>query len=273
LEGRLLRPLGFAYVAALASSLLVSLTVTPVLCYLLLPRSAVLDRRDAWLMRAFHRAYRPTLDWSLRRRGTVIAATLAVTAAAVAVLFFLGRSFLPPFNEGSLTVAVVSPPGITLDEGDAVGRQVEEALLAFPEVVSTSRRTGRAERDEHVQGVNASEMEVVLRPGRPKEELLAAMRRAVATIPGAQVTFGQPISHRIDHMISGSKTNLAVKIFCPDLAVAPCRSTASPPRASPARSRRCSRAPRPARSSRGESSPASSSGCPSASGTTLAPEP
>jgi Cu/Ag efflux pump CusA len=219
MEGRLLRPLGFAYVAALVASLLVSLTVTPVLCHLLLPGSKALDRPEPWLLRAFHRAYEPALGWSLRHPGVVIAATVAVTAAAVAVAFLLGRSFLPPFNEGSLTVSVVSPPGITLEEGDAVGRQVERTLLDFPEVVSTSRRTGRAERDEHVQGVNASEMEVVLREGRPKEELLAGMRTAVATIPGAQVSFGQPISHRIDHMISGSKTNLAVKIFGPDLAV------------------------------------------------------
>jgi Cu/Ag efflux pump CusA len=131
----------------------------------------------------------------------------------------LGRNFLPPFNEGSLTVAIVSPLGTPLADGDALHREVEKALLAFPEVVSTSRRTGRAEKDEHVQGVNASEMEVVLREGRPKAELLAEMRRSVALVPGAAVTFGQPISHRIDHMISGSKTNLAVKIFGPDLAV------------------------------------------------------
>ena len=219
MEGRLLRPLGLAYVAALAASLIVSLTVTPVLCLLLLPRSRALERPEPWLLRTFHRAYRPTLDWSLRHPGAVIAATVAVTAAALAVLPFLGRTFLPPFNEGALTVSVVSPPGITLEEGDALGRQVEQSLLAFPEVVSTSRRTGRAERDEHVQGVNASEMEVVLREGRRKGELLAEMRKAVSTIPGAEVTFGQPISHRIDHMISGSKTNLAVKIFGPDLAV------------------------------------------------------
>ena len=139
--------------------------------------------------------------------------------ASLAVVPFLDRSFLPPFNEGSLTVGLVSPLGTPLSEGDGVGRDVEQALLAFPEVVSTSRRTGRAEKDEHVQGVNASEMEVVLRPGRPKVELLAEMRRAVAAIPGVAVSFGQPISHRIDHMISGSKTSLAVKVFGPDLAV------------------------------------------------------
>jgi len=116
-------------------------------------------------------------------------------------------------------VAVAAPPGITLAESDALGRRVEESLLVFPEVVSTSRRTGRAERDEHLQGVNGAEIEVVLRQGRPKDELLAQMRRSVATIPGVSVTFGQPISHRIDHMISGSKANLAVKIFGPDLSV------------------------------------------------------
>ncbi len=219
MEGRLLRPLGLSYVTALVASLLVSLTVTPVLCYLLLPNSKALDRPEPWLLRSFHRAYEPSLKASLRHPWMVIGTTLAITAAAITLVFFLGRSFLPPFNEGSLTVSVVSPPGITLEEGDAVGRQVEQALLDFPEVVSTSRRTGRAERDEHVQGVNASEMEVVLREGRPKEELLAEMRKAVATIPGAEVSFGQPISHRIDHMISGSKTNLAVKIFGPDLAI------------------------------------------------------
>lgn len=219
MEGRLLRPLGLAYVAALAASLLVSLTVTPALCLLLLAKSKALDRPEPWLLRTLHRGYHPLLRWSLGHRGAVIALTVLATAGAVAVLPFLGRSFLPPFNEGALTVSVVSPPGIPLSEGYALGREVERALLEFPEVVSTSRRTGRAERDEHVQGVNASEMEVVLRPGRPKEELLAAMRRAVATIPGAQVGFGQPISHRIDHMISGSRTNLAVKIFGPDLTV------------------------------------------------------
>jgi len=222
LEGRLLQPLGLAFVTALAASLLVALTVTPALCALLLGRPRTLERREPRLLRAFQAAYRPTLAWSLDHRRWVIAAAVAAVIAALAVVPRLGRSFLPPFNEGSLTVSVVSPPGIPLAGSDRLGRQVEEALLAFPEVVSTSRRTGRAEKDEHVQGVNASEMEVVLGPldhGRDKQELLAAMRRAVATVPGAAVSFGQPISHRIDHMISGSKTNLAVKVFGPDPAV------------------------------------------------------
>jgi len=222
LEGRLLRPLGLAFVAALAASLAVALTVTPALSVLLLGRARVLEAREPWVLRILHRAYRPTLDWALAHRRTVVATALLMLLAAVALLPGLGRSFLPPFNEGSLTISVVSPPGTPLEVSDRLGSQVEQALLEFPEVVSTSRRTGRAEKDEHVQGVNASEMEVVLRSlddGRTKDEVVAAMRRAVETIPGTTVSFGQPISHRIDHMISGSKTNLAVKVFGSDLAV------------------------------------------------------
>jgi CzcA family heavy metal efflux pump len=218
LEGRLLKPLGLSYLASLFGSLIVALTVTPVLCYLLLTRGRLLEREEAPLMRKLKSLYDRTLPWFLERPRIVIAAAVVAVLAAVAVFPLLGRSFLPPFNEGSLTIGVVSPLGTPLADGDALGRKVEETLLSFPEVVSTSRRTGRAEKDEHVQGVNASEMEVVLKPGRPKEELLEAMRRAVSTIPGVSVSFGQPISHRIDHMISGSKTNLAVKLFGPDLA-------------------------------------------------------
>jgi CzcA family heavy metal efflux pump len=218
LEGRLLRPLGMAYISGILASFVVSITVTPVLCYLLLP-GAKLEDQETRLLRGIKAAYRPTLALALRHRSVVILLTVSILLLSLLVASDLGRSFLPLFNEGSLTVAVVSAPGITLEESDALGRQVEASLLAFPEVVSTSRRTGRAAKDEHVQGVNASEMEVVLRDGRPRDELLAAMRRSVATIPGVAVSFGQPISHRIDHMISGSKTNLAVKIFGPDLSV------------------------------------------------------
>ena len=221
-EGRLLRPLGLAFIAALAASLVVALTVTPVLASLLLGRPRALAAREPWLLRTFYRAYRPTLDWCLDHRFAVVAVAAWMVLAVALLLPGLGRSFLPPFNEGSLTVSVVSPPGIPLAESDRLGRQVEQALLGFGEVVSTSRRTGRAERDEHVQGVNASELEVVLAPlsdGGAKDRLVAEMRRAVATVPGTSVSFGQPISHRIDHMISGSKTNLAVKVFGPDLSV------------------------------------------------------
>lgn len=225
LEGRLLAPLGFAYVAALGASLLVSITVTPVLCLLLLAKTGSLGAEDAWLMRRLRRAYRPVLERSLRHPKLVVALAAVLLVAALAVVPTLARSFLPPFNEGSLTVSVVSAPGIPLAESDRLGRQVEEILLSYPEVVSTSRRTGRAEKDEHVQGVNASEMEVVLKElsqlegGRSKEELVAALRRDVSVVPGTVVSFGQPISHRIDHMISGSRTNLAVKVFGPDPTV------------------------------------------------------
>jgi Cu/Ag efflux pump CusA len=191
-----------------------------VLCLLLLPRGRALERGEPWLLRWLDRRYRPSLDRALAHPGWTLAAVVVALAGALALLPQIGRSFLPEFNEGSLTVSVVAPPGTSLADSDGLGRAVEQELLGFPEVVSTSRRTGRAERDEHVQGANASEMEVVLRAserGLDKAELLAEMRRAVATVPGVVVTFGQPISHRIDHMLSGSKSNLAVKVFGPEL--------------------------------------------------------
>ena len=218
IEGLLLRPLGFAYLAALIASMVVSLTLTPALCLLLLPGSPSLHKGTPRLLRFLEARYAATLEWVLRRPAPILTLSGLLLVGALALLPSLGRSFLPAFNEGSLTVGVVAPPGTSLADSDFLGRTVEEVLLDFPEVVSTSRRTGRAEKDEHVQGANASEMEVVLRPGRPKEELLAEMRRAVGTIPGVVVSFGQPISHRIDHMLSGSKSNLAIKVFGPNLA-------------------------------------------------------
>ncbi|MEM6453556.1 MAG: efflux RND transporter permease subunit, partial [Acidobacteriota bacterium] len=221
-EGRLLRPLGLAFVTSLGASLVVAFTVTPVLAWLLLARAGRSDPREPWLLRRLQRLYAPALDGAFRHRRLVLGLTVAMVAGAVALVPGLGRSFLPAFNEGSLTVSVVSPPGTPLAESDRLGGAVERALLGFPEVVSTSRRTGRAEKDEHVQGVNASELEVVLRPltgARTMDDVVADMRSAVASIPGVAVSFGQPIGHRIDHMISGSKTNLAVKVFGPDLTV------------------------------------------------------
>ncbi len=192
--------------------------MTPALCLLLLPGSRAVAAGEPRLLRLLQRGYARLLTATLRRPWPVYALSALLVAGALALLPALGRSFLPAFNEGSLTVGIVAPPGTSLADSDQLGKTVEEALLAFPEVVSTSRRTGRAERDEHVQGANASEMEVVLRPGRPKAELLEEMRRAVAAVPGVVVSFGQPISHRIDHMLSGSKSNLAIKIFGPELA-------------------------------------------------------
>lgn len=218
MEGRLLRPLALAYGSALAISLIVSLTVTPVLASFLL-KGPILERSEPSLPRTLKERYTKILRFVLNHDRSVLRATFAVSLLAMATIPFLGHSFLPEFNEGAFTVTMSAPPGITLEESDQLGSRVEKTLLQFGEVVSTSRRTGRAEEDEHALSINASEIEVVLNAGTDRDDLLAKMRKAVAPIPGINVVFGQPISHRIDHMISGSKTNLAVKVFGPDLAV------------------------------------------------------
>ena len=217
MEGRLLRPLGMAYAAALTVSLLVSITVTPVLASFLL-KGDVLDRKEPALPLKIKALYERILTQVLAHERPVLLTTFFISLMAVAVVPFLGHSFLPEFNEGAFTVTMSAPPGITLSESSELGSRVEKKLLQFPEVVSTSRRTGRAERDEHALSVNASEIEVVLQPGTNRNQLLADMRKGVSVIPGINVVFGQPISHRIDHMISGSKTNLAVKVFGPDMS-------------------------------------------------------
>ena len=221
LEGRLLRPLATSYVVAIFASLIVAITVTPALCLVLLPRTRVVARgKEPPLVRAILRAYEPTLQQALKRPVTVVVLAALVLAASVAAFLPLGRSFLPEFNEGSLNVAVVTLPGTSLDQSDALGRMVEEALLADPAVRSTARRTGRAERDEHVQGVEAAEIEVMLRPvERSKEEVLRDLRGRLAAVPGVQCTIGQPISHRIDHMVSGQRAALVIRVVGDDLRV------------------------------------------------------
>jgi CzcA family heavy metal efflux pump len=218
-EGRLLQPLGLAYVVSLAASLLVALTVTPVLCLYLLPASkAVTQDHDSRLITKLKTAYRPLLLTALDKSGWVIGLSAAALLVALAGLAFAGRGFLPEFNEGSLTVSAVTLPGTALETSDDIGRRVEQILLAQPEVVATARRTGRAELDPHAQQVFASEIEVTLEIGeRSKAELLAALRSDFATITGTNVVIGQPISHRIDHMLSGTRANIAIKIFGDDL--------------------------------------------------------
>lgn len=218
-EGRLLGPLGFAYLAALAASLVVALTITPVLCSLLLPRSkGVLRDREAWLVRMAKRAYRPALDAALDRPWIFMSTSLVLLAASILGILQVGHAFLPPFNEGTLTISAVTLPGTSLAESDRLGRRVEEILLAVPEVVETARRTGRAELDEHVQGVESAEIDVGLRGnGRSKEEVLRDIRQRITLVPGMNFDIGQPISHRIDHMLSGTRSNIAVKIFGDDL--------------------------------------------------------
>lgn len=214
-EGRLLRPLGEAYVVSLLASLLVAITVTPVLCLLLLPRSrAVAEGHEPRVVQKLKSFYSPLLARILDHPWLVSLPAALLFVIALALVPFLGRAFLPEFNEGSLTISAVSLPGIALSESDKLGRAVEKSLLTFPEVVSVARRTGRAELDEHAQGVEAAELDVSLSmKGRSKAEFLAALRGEFALLPGLNITIGQPISHRIDHMLSGTRANVAVKIF------------------------------------------------------------
>jgi len=217
-EGRLLFPLGFAYLVAIGASLVVALTVTPALCALLLPTLGTTPHGDGLVVRWLKRGYDRALSWTLRHARITVGLALLLAAGAGALLPFLGRSFLPEFNEGALTINAVTLPGTSLAESDARGRRVEQILLGFPEVVSTARRTGRAELDEHAQDVNATEIEVRLRPTtRSREEFLDELRRALAAVPGTSFTIGQPISHRIDHMLSGTRSGIAVKLFGDDL--------------------------------------------------------
>lgn len=221
MEGRMLVPLGIAFIVSLFASTVVALTLTPVLCsYLLggtsrkgdgLPREAFLS---VWLKKHYERA----LVWSLDHHRIVVGGTLALLAVAVAVFFTLGRSFLPSFNEGSFTINVSSLPGISLEESDRIGRQAEELLLSVPEIKTVARKTGRAELDEHALGVNVSEIEAPFElKDRSHREVLDEVRRKLSVLSGANIEIGQPISHRIDAMLSGTQANIAIKLFGDDL--------------------------------------------------------
>ncbi len=222
-EGRLLAPLGFAYIVSLFASLVVALTVTPVLCLWLLPGSRAVHRKTIpAATRLLQRLYAPLVATTLRRWRSISVVCVALLSGALVVLGLSGRAFLPEFNEGALTISVITIPGTSLEQSNALGNWAEQILLEQPEVASTSRRTGRAELDEHAQGVNAAEIDVRLAENksgatRDKETLLAALREEFSQIPGANIIIGQPISHRIDHMLSGTRANIAVKIFGPDL--------------------------------------------------------
>ncbi len=218
LEGRLLRPLGIAYLVSIASSLVIAVTVTPVLCSLLLPRAIDNAAKEPPLLNLLSQIYEPALGFVLTHPRTVVAGAILATAIGAVGLGFTGRAFLPAFNEGSLTIAAVTLPGTSLEQSNTLGVLAERALLADPAVVSTARRTGRAERDEHVQGVEASEIDVRLRDDpRSKETLLADIRARLKSVPGVNFTLGQPISHRIDHMLSGQRAALSIKVIGPDL--------------------------------------------------------
>lgn len=220
LEGRMLKPLGIAYLVSLFMSLVVAMTITPLLCRLLLADDRYLDRRqqDGRISSRLSLLYGRGLAWALGRKRAVIGTALVLLVAAVGMLFSLGRGFLPDFNEGSLTISAVARPGISLEESNRIGNLIEHELLAIPEVSSTARRTGRGELDEHSQSTNGAEIDVgFVLADRSKEEFLSDVRARLASIPGIAVSVGQPLGHRIDHMVSGTQAAIAIKIFGSDL--------------------------------------------------------
>ena len=220
-EGRLLQPLGYAYLISLFASLVVALTLTPALCAYLLPGvRSIVEGREPRLVTALKRGYHRLLRGALRYPRLVVGTAGLLLVGALATTPLMGRAFLPAFNEGALVISAVTLPGTSLDESNALGSAIERLLLEVPEVAATARRTGRAELDEHVQGVESAEIDVRLEPdGRPREVVLQEIRDRLSLVPGTNITIGQPISHRIDHMLSGSRANVAVKIFGDDLRV------------------------------------------------------
>jgi CzcA family heavy metal efflux pump len=222
MEGRMLQPLGIAFIVSLAASLLVAMTLTPVLSYYLLTDEKRLKkaaRREPWLSRHLARLYESSLRKALKNKKKFILASLVMFALAIMVLANMGRSFLPEFNEGALTISAVIQPGVSLEVSNDVGNLLEEALLTIPEVSSTARRTGRGELDEHSQATNSAEIDVnFILKDRPSEEFMEDVREKLASIPGVAFTVGQPLGHRIDHMISGTRANIAIKIFGDDLS-------------------------------------------------------
>ena len=220
MEGRLLKPLGIAFITSVLTSLVVAVTVTPVLCTYLLKKEKMLKKQaegtrvEKWL----ERRYAATLNRALRIPKTVIMVTVVAFLLSIALFTQLGRSFLPEFNEGSMVISVVGPPAMSLEESNKTGKQVEQLLLEMPEVDVVTRRTGRAELDEHAQGVNAAEIDVPFTlEDKSKEEFFEDVREKLSIVPGVNITLGQPIAHRIDHMLSGTRANIAIKIFGPDL--------------------------------------------------------
>lgn len=221
MEGRLLRPLGVAFIVALAASTVVALTLTPVLCSFLLDsgkKARAVDRepRTAALLKKY---YLRSLESCLRHKTVLLSLTGVLFMASLVAFFSLGRGFLPSFNEGSFTINVSTLPGISLEESDRIGREAERIIMETPEITTVARKTGRAELDEHTFGVNTSEIEApyVLDRGRTRSEVAREIRTRLSEIPGAVVEIGQPISHRIDAMLSGTKSQIAIKLFGPDL--------------------------------------------------------
>lgn len=221
IEGRIFTPLGVAYIVSILASLLVSLTVTPALCAYMLPRLKRLNaEHDGWIVRKVKALQRLTLDLLFPHSTAVFAVLVAAVIMACVIFAGFGREFLPQFNEGSVTITIFQRPGTSLAESNRIGNTAERLVQELPEIDKTSRRAGRAERDDHVKGVYATELEAVLKPSeRSRGEVFADIREKLATIPGISVEVGQPISHRIDHMLSGVQAQIALKLYGPDLAV------------------------------------------------------
>ena len=218
MEGRMLVPLGIAFIVALFASTVVALTLTPVLCSYLLGNNKDGLPKEAFVAVWMKKHYQRALLWALNHKTMVLGGTVTIFVVALACFFTLGRSFLPSFNEGSLTINITSMPGISLEESDNIGRRAEELLLSVPEIRTVARKTGRAELDEHSRGVNGSEIEAPYElKDRSKEEMMHEIRDKLSTLTGANIELGQPISHRIDAMLSGTKASIAIKLFGDDL--------------------------------------------------------
>ncbi|MCU4190056.1 efflux RND transporter permease subunit [Flavobacterium sp. HXWNR29] len=220
MEGKLLAPLGIAFIVALFASLIVSITLTPVLASYLLTNDKMLlkQHKESWLVERLQNVYAKALNKVMEMKKAVLIIAGGLFLVSLLVMSQLGRSFLPEFNEGSLVISAVSLPGISLEESNKIGTQVEKALLSVPEIKITTRRTGRAELDEHAQGVNAAEIDAPFTlEERSRDEFMADVREKLSGITGANITIGQPIGHRIDHMLSGTRANIAIKIFGNDL--------------------------------------------------------
>lgn len=220
MEGRMLRPLGIAYIVALFMSLIIAMTITPLLCRLLLTSDKYLNRKekDSRLTRFLQTSYQTTLHWALRHKAGFLLVSVIAFIVSMGVLGTMGRSFLPEFNEGALTISAVSQPGVSLEKSNELGNLIETELLDIPEVSSTARRTGRGELDEHSQTTNSAEIDVNFMVGeRGQEAFMAEVRQRLANVPGVATTVGQPLGHRIDHMLSGTRANIAIKLFGQDL--------------------------------------------------------
>ncbi len=220
MEGRMLAPLGIAFIVSLLASTIVALTLTPVLCSYLLGRNDNKNKKikEPFITRKLKEQYSKSLKWAISHKKIVLITTGTTFAASIVISFTLGRSFLPSFNEGSFTISASTIPGISIEESDKTGRIIEEILMTIPEIKTVARKTGRAELDEHALGVNTSEIEAPFElNNRSKEKVLNEIREKLKDVPGVNIEIGQPISHRIDAMLSGTRANIAIKIFGPDL--------------------------------------------------------